>query len=312
MQVQYLEIVTPDVDAVCATYAKIHGVQFSEPDAALGGARTANLAGGGRIGVRAPMIEAEEPVVRPYVLVEDIEAATAAAEAAGAQITHPPMEIPGSGPFAWTYDGVAWIASLGQWTNWALVALRFLEGPMVLELAHGPGHLQVALAQAGVQVTGLDLSPQMGRLTRRRLRRADLPVPLVRGRAQTLPLPDGAFNSVVATFPTEFIIDPRTTRVGVPRGRPHGESPRPFVAEGWPPAPGERGKRLTRRPSQRSASSLPSRWRKTFDTAKGFSTRKFVSKSRKIPERWTCSSSSPTCIDRVTQFPQRRASAIAA
>lgn len=100
MQLQYLEIVTPDVDAVCATYAKVHGLQFGEPEAALGGARTADLAGGGRIGIRAPMHEAEEPVVRPYVLVDDIEAATTAAEEAGAEIAHPPMEIPGHGKFA--------------------------------------------------------------------------------------------------------------------------------------------------------------------------------------------------------------------
>ena len=46
MQVQYLEIVTPDVDAVCAAYAQVHGVQFGEPEAGLGGARTAALAGG--------------------------------------------------------------------------------------------------------------------------------------------------------------------------------------------------------------------------------------------------------------------------
>lgn len=100
MQVQYLEIVTPDVDAVCAAYATLHGVSFSDPEAGLGGARTADLAGGGRIGVRAPMHDSEEPVVRPYLLVDDVEASTKAAEAAGAEIAHPPMEIPGQGKFA--------------------------------------------------------------------------------------------------------------------------------------------------------------------------------------------------------------------
>jgi predicted enzyme related to lactoylglutathione lyase len=100
MQIQYLEIVTPDVDAVCSTYKKVHGVAFGEPDAGLGGARTAELAGGGRIGVRAPMHETEEPVVRPYILVDDIDAAARAAEEAGAEIAHPPMEIPGRGSFA--------------------------------------------------------------------------------------------------------------------------------------------------------------------------------------------------------------------
>ena len=100
MQVQYLEIVTKDVDAVCATYAKLYGVTFGDAKPSLGNARTAPLSDGGRIGVRAPMHEAEEPVVRPYVLVKDIDAAAKAAEEAGAMIAHPPMELPGEGKFA--------------------------------------------------------------------------------------------------------------------------------------------------------------------------------------------------------------------
>ena len=85
---------------MCATYAKLHGVSFGDPVAGLGNARTAALAGSGLIGVRAPMHEAEEPVVRPYWLVDDIEAAVSAAVEAGAEIAHPPMEIPGHGTFA--------------------------------------------------------------------------------------------------------------------------------------------------------------------------------------------------------------------
>ncbi len=100
MQIQYLEIVTKDVDAVCATYAQLHGVTFGDGDAGLGGARTAALPDGGLLGVRAPMHEAEEPVVRPYLLVDDVEAAAKAAAEAGAEIAHPPMEIPGHGTFA--------------------------------------------------------------------------------------------------------------------------------------------------------------------------------------------------------------------
>lgn len=100
MLVQYLEIVTPAVDETCSTLEKLHGVSFSEPEAGLGNARTAELKGGGKIGVRAPMGEAEEPVVRPYVLTKDIEAAVQAAEASGALIAHPPLEIPGQGTFA--------------------------------------------------------------------------------------------------------------------------------------------------------------------------------------------------------------------
>jgi ubiquinone/menaquinone biosynthesis C-methylase UbiE len=59
---------------------------------------------------------------------------------------------------------------------------------------------------------GLDLSVTMGRHARRRLGRAGLPVPLVRARAQALPFRDEYFDTIVATFPTGFIIDLRTLR----------------------------------------------------------------------------------------------------
>ena len=100
MQIQYLEIVTPDVDAVCAAYERVHGVSFGAPEPGLGNARTAALQSGGMIGVRAPMHESETPVVRPYLLVDDIQAAVEAVAASGAEIAHPPLELPGYGTFA--------------------------------------------------------------------------------------------------------------------------------------------------------------------------------------------------------------------
>lgn len=100
MRIGYLEIVTPDVGAVCANYAKLYDVEFSEPVAELGGARTATLEGNGRLGVRGPLRPDEAPVVRPYLLVEDVRAAAERAQKAGAKIAHPPIELPGQGTFA--------------------------------------------------------------------------------------------------------------------------------------------------------------------------------------------------------------------
>ncbi len=114
--------------------------------------------------------------------------------------------------FAWTYDVVAWVVSLGQWTAWGRTTIPHLHGERVLELAHGPGHLLVAMKERGLAPVGLDLSPYMGRLARRRLQKAGLAVPLVRARAQALPFRDGCFDSAVSTFPTEFILDPATLR----------------------------------------------------------------------------------------------------
>jgi len=100
MQIHYLEIVTSSVEDTCKALVAQHGVSFSDPDPMLGHARTANLPGGGRIGVREPMGDSEAPVVRPYLRVDDIEAATNAAEAAGADIAMHATEIPGQGQFA--------------------------------------------------------------------------------------------------------------------------------------------------------------------------------------------------------------------
>ena len=97
MKVQYLEIVTPEVDALCGQYSTIYGITFSEPKANFGGARTAKLNGGGLIGIRGPLRDTETPVVRPYMLVDDIKTAVESAVEAGAEIAMPPMEIPEHG-----------------------------------------------------------------------------------------------------------------------------------------------------------------------------------------------------------------------
>lgn len=114
--------------------------------------------------------------------------------------------------FAWMYDWVAAFVSIGLWRDWVLAVLPYLDGPAVLEFGHGPGHLQSALMEKGLRAFGLDASPQMGHLARRRLQRKGFPARLVRARAQALPLASGSFDQLVATFPTEYITDSETLR----------------------------------------------------------------------------------------------------
>lgn len=99
-QVYYLEVVTADVEQVCASYAASLGVTFSDAVMELGGAFTATLSDGGTLGVRAPMHDAEEPATRPYYLVDNIEQAVQQAADSGAQVAVPPMDIPGRGKCA--------------------------------------------------------------------------------------------------------------------------------------------------------------------------------------------------------------------
>ena len=116
---------------------------------------------------------------------------------------------------AFTYDAVSYAVSLGAWRCWQRAALKHLvidADQRVLELAHGTGNLQLDMIAAGYRVVGYDLSPAMGRIAARKLRKRGLPVRLARGRAQQLPFPAQAFAAVVSTFPTGFIIAPETLR----------------------------------------------------------------------------------------------------
>jgi len=103
--IRYLEIVTQDVEGTIAIFEASNGVTFSGPIAELGNARLADVPGGSQMSVRAPMHDAEAPVTRTYFLTDDIEAATEAAIAAGAELAHPPMEIPGRGKFSIFFHG---------------------------------------------------------------------------------------------------------------------------------------------------------------------------------------------------------------
>lgn len=108
--------------------------------------------------------------------------------------------------------------------------IPFIEGNRVLEIGHGPGHLQRALLSWGLVAVGIDESSQMGRLAKRNLAgRSSLrasrqpsvvPPPdpqfdythinLARGLAQYLPFSSEAFDTIIATFPTEYITDVNT------------------------------------------------------------------------------------------------------
>jgi len=112
------------------------------------------------------------------------------------------------------YDWVAAIVSIGRWNDWVSTVIPYLAGPRILELGHGPGHLQLSLANHNYRAYGIDTSRQMGRLAYRRLSTSGFSPMLVNGLGQKLPFADGVFDQVVATFPSGYIFE-ATTLTGI-------------------------------------------------------------------------------------------------
>jgi len=100
MQAHYVEIVSETVDRQCRVLEQVYGLSFGPEVQDLGRARVAKTANGILIGVRAPLAQHEQPIVRIYFAVDDITKAVKAAEAAGAVIAYPPTEQGETGTWA--------------------------------------------------------------------------------------------------------------------------------------------------------------------------------------------------------------------
>jgi predicted enzyme related to lactoylglutathione lyase len=100
MHIHYLEIVCHDVAAQVAALERVHGLSFGPAVADLGQARVAEAPDGSLIGVRAPLAQHEQPIIRTYLAVEDIARAVEEAEAAGAVIAYPPTQQGDTGTWA--------------------------------------------------------------------------------------------------------------------------------------------------------------------------------------------------------------------
>ncbi len=98
--VYYLEIVTPEAEATRDLYGEAYGWNFQGMKPELGNAFVAELPGGSRCGIRAPMHEQEKPTVRTYLRVTDIEQAVERVKLLGGTIALEPTEIAGHGKIA--------------------------------------------------------------------------------------------------------------------------------------------------------------------------------------------------------------------
>ena len=110
-------------------------------------------------------------------------------------------------PFAFAYDLVAAAVSFGKWNDWTKEVIPFIKGTRILEIGHGPGHLQRSLLDLKLAPVAIDESAQMGILVKHKLGTKHK---LTRGLAQQLPFTGDCFDSVVCTFPTEYIFNAQT------------------------------------------------------------------------------------------------------
>jgi len=105
MAVHYLEIVSNDADTLTGLYQRMHGLSFGPPDPDLGQALVATQADGTLVGIRKPLAEHEQPIMRTYLAIEDIDEAVKKAEDSGATIAYPPTRQGQRGIFAIVIQG---------------------------------------------------------------------------------------------------------------------------------------------------------------------------------------------------------------
>jgi len=108
------------------------------------------------------------------------------------------------------YDLINDLQSLGLHRRWKrrLVALAQLgPGQRALDVCCGTGDVALTLARTGAQVTGLDFSPEMLAVARRRAQTSNAPVEFVQGDALALPFADATFDAVTISYGLRNLAD---------------------------------------------------------------------------------------------------------
>jgi SAM-dependent methyltransferase len=114
------------------------------------------------------------------------------------------------------YDRLSHRIKLGSFFTGiaADIGANVASGARVLEVGCGPGHLSIRMArQLGLEVTGLDLDPDMIEIARENADdmadESQRRPTFLQGDVAALPFPDGSFDLVVSTMSMHHWADPR-------------------------------------------------------------------------------------------------------
>lgn len=116
---------------------------------------------------------------------------------------------------AWAFEPLTTVLTGGWLPRWRRAMLPCIPPGDVLDLACGTGALLDELGRArsfdARGRVGIDLSPAMASIAHNR-GEGRAAAWIVRANAHHLPFHDGCFNSVIATFPTRFALEPDVLR----------------------------------------------------------------------------------------------------
>jgi SAM-dependent methyltransferase len=88
-----------------------------------------------------------------------------------------------------------------------VAAVGVQSGETLLDVATGSGNAALAAAQRGARVTGLDLTPELLEVARRRAAADGVEIAFLEGDAEQLPFEDASFDRVTSVFGTMFAPD---------------------------------------------------------------------------------------------------------
>ena len=109
--------------------------------------------------------------------------------------------------FAWAFEPITTILTLGWMPRWRSAAVRRLPPDDILDLGCGTGALlhEIGRSHRGHRLVGIDLSRTMATIARRRNPGGAFMI--VCADVTRLPFRDGSFGGAVTTFPTRAVLD---------------------------------------------------------------------------------------------------------